>query len=607
VVRMRNVLHKLAMCMAMMALLVFTGVIASAAEFETIQYEANPGNGTVLVEEFEAGQAKITLTPASGYSTASIALKTGSNDNLLSTQEGSNNVFYCEIPDAESTLTVTFRRTRIAFSQDQVVLQPGGALSVPIAATVSYTDGDTATRADVYSQAVIWSSSDDTIVTVDGGCLTAGSTPGFAIITATPVYGNAGSAASFYVIVEDLTNPEYVGTIQVNSYFNAERFLNEGNTGTAFLTFRNTSAQAVNLNTKDFYKVYTPTDDFYTAAAANTTPDPVTFASVTAGEEATDENEAARKALADSYFTVSNPVPVTYTVNPNDVVTFGNYGQLGSSESLFSVVLGGDFEEALARHGKTWTAKKLVADVTAGRINLDQFSDALAALADEIGYDFAEGYNPFTYETKDGGVCLNYELYMQAYDTDFASAAGMSTKITKVELLALMDYLSKSSYSLLSNNSANVALAGWNLVTAAHPTYKLDNTIASTATPITVPMLVKSNIVLTSSSLAGDGNVNLYSSVGVIKPGAVSGTSSTDSIIYSLFGQIKNYLNVNIISLNSGETYNTHIIGNWSTTNVSVAYATKKGTIYGLVSGYALVTCTEDETSVINAYLVIVN
>jgi len=664
---MKKIVNKLAIVMAMMALLLVTGVVVSATERypaylviennkgETVKLECQSWsseltwtavtwtaveNGKVayvcqnkphFTGEEEAKGYYILLKPNEGYMTASAYVKTANGNRQLSGNDYPNVFPYsADASDAAAeTLVVSFRRYRVELSEQQMALtQAETALPT---ASIMYTDGETNTRKFIKFTELTWTSSNKDVANVENGKLVKTGKDGFARIEAWPTYGNPGdkneAVAYFYVLVEaNKTNS--VGTIQLNSLFSEKAFMTEGNVGTSFLSLQ---YNGTDMEIGGFGKIYAPVEYtekeqgtlnsneetkikdvrvFYDKTAKYTgsegTQDPITFYAATAGEGATeDQIKQAREDLANSLFkTLGREEKLI--VKEGDVVTFGNYGEVNAA-TLWNLLINSDFGEAVLRAGKSWELKKMVSNLLEGRIDLDVFTESIKDLAEELAYDFSNGYNPFNYASSKNGITVNYELYKQALDTDYSDAVGIRTKITQIELDAMLDYLHyNNNYELLTNNSANVAVGAWNLINAGNSKLILENSVLSETDYITMPAFVKYNILIASSSLIYEDNAPAcYSEIGVIKPEAkAQSTTITGSTIQPLFGAFKNNLMFQILSLEPGEVYATNKSGEWSSTDPLTVYVNQQGIMKAWQTGFAFVSCTGDLSFF--AYLVLV-
>lgn len=515
---MKNVMKRTVSALLVLTILMSLCVCAfaeSASGVVTIKLgETEHGIVTVTVDPKDNSKAIITCEPDRGYLTAALFLtkKDGTPVKLEATETA--NVFTCTVPAEESTLSVAFRTARVKLNRSELAMISGETFTVR--ANIDCTDGEIYTRELFGDREVVFASSNPDIVSIDPetGKMTA-LKMGYSRITATAVAGN-GVEGFFYVIVDGDKSP-VVGTIQLNAHFEEQLLIDELLPGHSFLIFTNTSGEDITINIPNLYRYYLPTEAFYEAIDTydGTGYDPATYFVISKDEGKTDENADARAEYAKKLFETRETLePATYTIKPNDIVTIGNTGDdLGFA--------GENFEEILERYGKSFEYKKILAELVTGTIDLERYWDRIGQLLTEILYDSATGYNPFVGEADEskGGVCLNGERNVQAKNRDYSRAVGCKTKITEVQLEAMLDYAQYNNYfSMLERNCTAFAAGAWNLVTAAKPQYHMDPNRGGVTSGLAMPLWLRNSILAKGAMLAYDSEIEFYENIGVIKP-----------------------------------------------------------------------------------------
>ena len=510
---MKNIARKAFLCLIVLTLFVFSCMAASAeADIENIM----PGdgcsqNGSVKVTA-EQGKAIITLKPDSRYLAAAVSL-TARDGSVMELRRESANVYSCDLPAAECTLDVSFRLARVILSKSELAMKSGDTFTVTASLTCS--DGEINTRDNIIDRGVVFASSDPSVVSVDPetGELTAHKM-GYARINVTAVAGN-GVGDFFYVIVDGDKSP-VVGTIQLTVSFDEKHLVENKVIGHSFLVFTNTSGKPITIGTSGFYQCYVPTAKYYNAVDSydGTGYDPVTFYYATNGEFACEDNLEARRAYRNlSFFTkYKRGILKTYTIRPNDIATFGAVGDdLGIED--------GDFEELLERYGKTFDLEKIKVELLSGRIDAEEYLYRLEDLLNEVLYDCSTGFNPFNGRTVDGGFCMNEELDAVILERDYTNSAACKTKITEVQLMAMLDFAQYDNYfTMLAHNCTACASAAWNLVTAAKPQYHFLRNAGGVTSAASAPIFLRNNILSRAPLLAGDNEIEFFNGIEVIKP-----------------------------------------------------------------------------------------
>lgn len=593
---MKKHLKQIMCIVSVLTVLMLMSIIASASDINTIRL-VEPENGTVeiTVDPNDATKAIIKTAPDKGYLAASVTLGL----KKLTPTESDANVYTCTIPTKETKLKVQFRRTKLTLSKDELAMNSGE--TVKISAKLAYIDGNLETRVSVKKNDIIFESSNPDVVSVDqNGKLTAHKM-GYSRISATAVAGN--EVAGFFYVIVDGDKSEVVGTIQFNAYFEASEFLSrlintsELSPGHCFLVFSNTSGHDITINTSNMYHCEVPTAAYYEAVNSYSGEgvDPVTYYYATDGAPYTAEDKAARASyaatLTDRYLCGELE---TYTIKNNDIATFGNTG-----DGEVSDILAGDIDEIMTRLGKKYDFDNLKTMLQNGEIDVELFFVKVIRLITELGYDFSTDYNPFNGVMREGGVCLNHEIFAQAYYRDYSNSASCKTSITQVQLEAMVDYIQYNNYfTFLERNCTYVASHAWNLVTSSNPKYHYETSA------IMAPLFMQNAIKAKAVLLSTDKNIEFTEGLDPIKPMksacvegshalALTGAKITKAgkltcsdCEYSETGTTLSELNLKI-----GKLYNENVLGTWRSSNKKVAIVTFTGMIIPLSKGTTEISC----------------
>lgn len=513
---MKKPAGKILFTLIVLAVFVFSCVYASAspANADTIAVgDVQNGTVEVKVDPADASKALITLSPDKGYLAAAVGL-TAKDGTAIALEKTETNVYTCDIPAEESTLTASFRLARVTLNKTELAMRSGSTFTVT--AKLGCTDGELDTRDDIIDRGIVFASTNPEVVSIDPvtGVMTAHKM-GYARITANAAAGNK-VFGYFYVIV-DGDKSLVVGTIQLNAHFDEKLFVETLLPGHSFLLFTNTSGHDITIDVPDFYRYDVPTDKFYNTVDSydGTGYDPVTYYYATNGEYQNEDNLEVREAYAEGFFTrYTRGELKTYTIKPNDIATFGNTGEsIGIEDS--------NFDEVLARYGKSFALEKIKAELLAGTIDVEEYLYRVAELVNEVLYDTTTGYNPFN-GYAEGGETLNGEMASQVKSRSYVDAAACRTKITEVQLMAMVDYVQFGQYgngfSILERNCTSVATGAWNLVTAAKPQYNLLPNVGSVTNALAAPLFLRNNILSMGVMLSGDPEIEFFNGIDVIKP-----------------------------------------------------------------------------------------
>lgn len=505
---------KIAVCTACILLcLLASCVLASAAADIRNITVAETAHGNVKLEKSGDGDVRITLQPDKGYLTASVKLKTADGQCLKLAETDMPNVYTCAIPETGATLAVDFRYTELTLCKEELAMNAGKTAWVP--AKLTYLDGEPYTRGPVKNDRIVFTSSDPAVVSVDPatGKLTA-HRMGYARITASACAGT-GVDDYFYVIV-DGDKDKVVGTLQLNAWFEEKVAIEQFLLGHSFLVFTNTSGEDITIDVSQMYGCHIPTAKY--AEIINTYDgvgyDPATFYYVTRGAAAADENDNARKAWADELFTTTSRGKLqTYTIKPDEMVTFDNTGDIILEELM------GDMQDILDRYGNFFDEAEMQRQIQNGELTLCGYVSRLNRFLIELSYDLHTGYNPVNGVADHGGETLNHALYSQAYHRDYRKAVGCKVPVTRVQLMAMVDCVQYDThFNILDDNCTTSAAVGWNLATAATPRYHMEINRGGITSALSAPMWLRRDIVVQSVKLAWDKNIQFVMGIGVVKP-----------------------------------------------------------------------------------------
>ena len=600
-------------CVIITLSILLTSCILASASIDTVKNitvaETKNGSAEVSYNPENSSEVLVTLSPDEGYLTENVSLKDESGTSLPLTNTSTPNVLCCEAPKTNTTLKAEFRRTQVFMNYDELALNSGDKATAN--ASLSYIDGELKTRVKVKNSDIIFSSTNEDVVSIDAktGEMTANKM-GFARITATAAFGN--KVEDFFYVIVDGDKDEVIGTIQLNAHFDEVKFityiLNGGIfPGHSFLIFRNTTDKPITIKTSNMFNVEVPTKAFYDAVNSFDSKgfDPVTFYPVTNGEWITDETKEARLQHAAQYFTRYERGDLdTYTIPAHDIATFGNTGG-GTIEEILS----GDFKEVLTRYGKILDFEQLKADYEAGKLNITECVNGFLNLFVETFYDLSKGTNKFNGATTPGGECVNHEIYAQAYNREYETAVGCRTNITRVQLEAMVDFVQYNNYfTFFERNCTWVASDAWNLVTASKPQYHMEPNRGGITTALAAPMWLKNTILAKSVLLSCDKDIKFSSHIGVIKPDKTSCINdqhnfTLDTSTITRVGKCKcadcgkvinSESTLTHLTLKQGKVYNEFALGIWDSSDKNVAFTTFTGTVIAISKGTTTLTCNRN-------------
>jgi arabinoxylan arabinofuranohydrolase len=163
---------------------------------------ATPGGASVTVPDPSmVGPADVAATPTSARAAANVTVAAGVVTVSVAAQDGSTDIYRVTL--AKAAVPVT------AITVEALAGSVGVGESVPFVATVTPSDAD--------DPGVTWSSSDESVATVDGSGVVTGISAGVVTITATAVDGSGVSgSAALTVIGDDVAPPAESPSVSVS-------------------------------------------------------------------------------------------------------------------------------------------------------------------------------------------------------------------------------------------------------------------------------------------------------------------------------------------------------------------------------------------------------